>query len=407
MSTLERHQRRRDQGIPTLTLLSGPPASALALWSGWLNGHGRPLVPRTNGDERAGVWDWLTAVDHARSLRTLAEEHLGAAAGEAPGALSARLATKTEHERDVLLQGLEDVLPPGDTRTVSLRLLRMTRPPHASGAAPRALLVGWDLEPLRVLAAVHALVPERQAPALLLSGAQEEAWLSDSVHMAARVCVTLPSLPVALQAPSPAVDAYLRGAESQTRALVREGRVSVEAPSREDVERRIAELDIPTPPASRRALEQLTADGVPDEVLVRYGEAAREVATTEHSPEAVDRARSSAERFLYALLEAMPDTRGLFELNARAGFLLRGRSVEVDFLSRRLRLAIEVDGYHHFRDESGYRRDRRKDLALQRHGYWVLRFLARDVVADLELIRDTLREVIPLRRPTPDEPASH
>jgi very-short-patch-repair endonuclease len=45
-----------------------------------------------------------------------------------------------------------------------------------------------------------------------------------------------------------------------------------------------------------------------------------------------------------------------------------------------------------------YRRDRRKDLALQRHGYLVLRFLAEDVVARFQEIRDTLQEVVAQRR---------
>ena len=70
----------------------------------------------------------------------------------------------------------------------------------------------------------------------------------------------------------------------------------------------------------------------------------------------------------------------------------------MDFLSHRLKVAIEVDGYYHFQDEEAYRRDRRKDLALQRHGYLVLRFLASDVVARLEEIRDTILEVVSFRR---------
>ncbi len=70
----------------------------------------------------------------------------------------------------------------------------------------------------------------------------------------------------------------------------------------------------------------------------------------------------------------------------------------MDLLARRLFIAVEIDGYHHFQDPEVYRRDRRKDLALQRHGYVVLRFLAQDVVARLEEILDTISEVISQRR---------
>jgi very-short-patch-repair endonuclease len=353
------------------------------------------------------VRQWLTVLERTRPLFTLAADFLGATQGMAPGAFSVLLAEKTRYELDLVLLAWEPSLPPGEASTACMLLLRLAQAIHRSGGAPDALLTAWGVEPLRVLAAVHALVPEGLAPALLVSGPAAPPWLAEAARLAAQVCDAVPSLPVALQATPSEVDAYLRDGESQARALVREGRVSLEAPSAREVGLRLESLGFPADRAPSGLLERLAEDGVPDEVLARYGEAARELEAAAHSPEAMDRARSSAERFLYALLEALPDTRGLFELNARAEFHLRGRAVEVDFLSRRLRVAIEVDGYHHFRDEARYRRDRRKDLALQCHDYWVVRFLAQDVVARLEEIRDTLREVVSLRREGPGGSPSH
>ena len=43
-------------------------------------------------------------------------------------------------------------------------------------------------------------------------------------------------------------------------------------------------------------------------------------------------------------------------------------------------LAVEIDGYYHFQDADAYRRDRRKDLELQKRGFLVVRVLAEDVV---------------------------
>ena len=54
-------------------------------------------------------------------------------------------------------------------------------------------------------------------------------------------------------------------------------------------------------------------------------------------------------------------------------------------------------GYYHLNPEQ-YRRDRRKDWLYQRHGYLVLRFLAEDVVDDLEAILNTILDAVALRR---------
>src|SRR5690606_8328573 len=87
---------------------------------------------------------------------------------------------------------------------------------------------------------------------------------------------------------------------------------------------------------------------------------------------ASDRARSAAEALLFAVLERRPRTRGVFVLNATTSFAFGGRACEIDLCARSLRLAIEIDGYFHFVDPSAWRRDRRKDLLLQMHGYTVL-----------------------------------
>jgi very-short-patch-repair endonuclease len=93
-------------------------------------------------------------------------------------------------------------------------------------------------------------------------------------------------------------------------------------------------------------------------------------------------ARSAAEALLFEALEATPATTGRFELNAKLSVFFGPGPAEVDLLDRTGRIAIEVDGYHHFDDPDRYRRDRRKDLALQLHGLLVIRLLADDVLSD-------------------------
>lgn len=135
-----------------------------------------------------------------------------------------------------------------------------------------------------------------------------------------------------------------------------------------------------------------------DEGLVELGTAAPTVATPSRPPPPrtrrsapLQRARSRAEVALFEALEGTPSTAGRFVLNASVTFVFGAQAAEVDLLSRADDLAIEIDGYHHFTDADHYRRDRRKDLLLQAHGYIVLRFLAEDVTRDpAEAVRAVL-----------------
>jgi superfamily II DNA or RNA helicase/very-short-patch-repair endonuclease len=107
--------------------------------------------------------------------------------------------------------------------------------------------------------------------------------------------------------------------------------------------------------------------------------------------EGVNRARSATEAFLYRRLQTLPQTAGRFRLNAELPIPFDGWGrMEVDLLCADLRLAIELDGGHHFVDPEAYRRDRRKDVLLQESGYFVLRFLAEDVGKNLDQVLDAI-----------------
>ncbi|GAB4529509.1 MAG: hypothetical protein Tsb0020_46330 [Haliangiales bacterium] len=107
-----------------------------------------------------------------------------------------------------------------------------------------------------------------------------------------------------------------------------------------------------------------------------------------------DRARSAAERLLARVLDDHPETRGRFELNRTLPIAFGPRDVEIDLLSTSLAIAVEVDGYYHFRDADAYRRDRRKDLLLQRAGLLVVRCLATDVVERLDEVMAAILEAV-------------
>jgi superfamily II DNA or RNA helicase/very-short-patch-repair endonuclease len=103
------------------------------------------------------------------------------------------------------------------------------------------------------------------------------------------------------------------------------------------------------------------------------------------------RARSASEAFLFRRLETLPETKGHFHLNQSLPILFGGSGqMEVDFLCAQAALVVELDGAQHLTDTEAYRRDRRKDELLQRHGYFVLRFLAEDVAKRLDMVLDTI-----------------
>jgi very-short-patch-repair endonuclease len=103
------------------------------------------------------------------------------------------------------------------------------------------------------------------------------------------------------------------------------------------------------------------------------------------------RARSASEAFLFRRLQTLPETRDRFRLNAQLSISFAGQGhMEVDFLCQDAGIVIELDGAQHLADADAYRNDRRKDAALQQHGYFVLRFFAEDTGKRLDEILDAI-----------------
>ena len=105
--------------------------------------------------------------------------------------------------------------------------------------------------------------------------------------------------------------------------------------------------------------------------------------------------RSATELFLFRYLETLPQAQGAFVLNGRLPIPFGPNAyMEIDLLCTRQRIALEIDGDFHFQSRENYRRDRRKDLLLQKAGYLVLRFLAEDVVEKADAVLGTILGVL-------------
>jgi len=249
------------------------------------------------------------------------------------------------------------------------------------------------LHPLgdRLIPLILRLAPAARWPGVLFVAGSSDA-LSAIGQVAVQWAALVPAVPIAV-AVSPAVwDQYLAAApESRTKAILREGEIAVAG-----IEPTWIEWTLNEAGAIASVAATLAAVGA-DAALV--GAAVSLVRATVAPPTSQadeDRARSAAERFLFAFLESLPETAGRFELNAVLDFRFGPRSAEVDLLCRSPRVAIELDGYFHFLAPEGYRRDRAKDWELQRRGYVVLRFLAEDVIPQLEVIRDRITAALTL-----------
>lgn len=125
--------------------------------------------------------------------------------------------------------------------------------------------------------------------------------------------------------------------------------------------------------------------------------------TQTHHPQA----RSASESFLYQRLQSMPTTKDCFQLNALLPIPFDDRgNMEVDFLSSEHQIVIELDGDQHLGDPDSYRRDRRKDILLQEHGYFILRFLTADLGKNLDRVLDAIhRTLAHARKPGSFPPA--
>lgn len=208
-------------------------------------------------------------------------------------------------------------------------------------------------------------------------GDGRDPWLERAAGHALSSASGTPARPIAILVSAPRLAAWLAARHDRLATFVAEGAI-----------------DLPTadPPL---ALEVDAGDDAP-----RHAPGAeRPRARAAPAPDLVAaRLRSAAEAAMLAALEADPTTRGRFQPNQPLSFAFGDRATEVDLLSRGDDIVVEIDGYHHFTDLEHYRRDRRKDLLLQAHGYTVLRFLAEDVMSDARAAVAAVVELMGVRR---------
>lgn len=341
LAPLRRHRRRREQGVPTLTVFTGPPGVAEWAWAHWQRGRNARIITVEKAAEVLPAWldspEVHSALRKALCARVTELERVSGSelvslvAGRSPSQLEA-LVARVAGELDVPCEWVGWALNP-------------------PGVAPAL----WH-EPARAVDRATRLLGS--VPALLVCSAGSATYAREVAELLLSIVEQVPSTELAMTLNAEALGALRASLRQRLFATLTEGLVALQ----------------PRAGSARHAPNS----GVP----------------LEYDEEAF--ARSRQELALHGALERRSLTRGLFRLN---GLLdSPDGALEVDLLCESLRLAVEIDGYHHFRDATAYRRDRRKDVRLQELGYIVVRVLASDVEKELEHVLEWIDRAVQERQ---------
>jgi very-short-patch-repair endonuclease len=316
-------------------------------WTRWQRAQGTTVAIAREAGRDAALRAWLCDGRAQVALRdnilSRAAERLKVSREE----LCARHAAHARSQLDVFVEQLDRATSLGPA------LLRATLGQDAL-ALPDLVCGDFPCGVRMVAPALGA-----RLPALLLNvSASDASSLNEACSTLIALAETLPRAELALATTETEFSAWLTRARPRDVALLHAGMLRL------------------APQADGAALSQAS--------LVTYDEN--------------EFARSRAESTLYRRLEQRPRTQGLFELNTTLPARFGSSNLEVDLLCEDLRVAVEIDGYHHFRDEAAYRRDRSLDIELQGLGYLVVRVLASDVMNEVDFVIGMLDQVVERQR---------
>lgn len=391
---LARQDERRCRGAPVVSVLVGPFGAATAAWRD-VAGKCQRSWRLARWSEECSLWSAVAAaLEEHPGLRGFAVACLANALGEKIETLASRCAGMSAAQLRLLRERCAMVLPHDVVEMCLVELQTVVDESRPKHAPQRDIDSFWAS-----MSIMAPYMPDAAWPAVLAcnGGADCGALPARFAEHSAEIAMATPRLPLGVAITEKQyVDWLANAPESFAKAMLRESAIIFATADADEiykaVQRRVgAEVHV-----SPETIEAVARSGATPELVEQYAKAVN--AKTCDSPDA---ARSEAERFLFGLIDGTPELAGLFEQNGELDIRFGTQPMEVDLLCRELRVAIEVDGYHHFGDLDHYRRDRRKDRLLQKHGYVVLRFAAEEVVSAMSDLLQTIREFVRWRRTTP------
>lgn len=374
---------------------------ARQLWAQWLSEAHRQSAVCVYTSRFALFESWLTVVAQHCDLRSLVIQKIATLVNQPPEQLVAWLANTSDYQIQLFWQRVA----PLTDEALALRSLLDMLPAQALDQPPSGISAGGLKQAdsstvLKGFATVAQLLPPSSVPGILvlLPDDKDKSAITSAFNSLTQLVETVPVIPVGLVLTESRGKVLLHEfPESRAKAMLRSGLIEVPAPAPENLRQWLSKQGMEDDERLQPIFHLAEKHGITTEAL----ETALDLVNPTNQPdtaEADEVYRSQAERFLSQFLEANPSTAGRFKCNARLDITFGNRSMEVDFLDAEARIVIELDGHFHFGSLDSYRRDRRKDRILQQQGFLVLRFLAEDVVRDLEDILDAVDQALASRQ---------
>ena len=239
---------------------------------------------------------------------------------------------------------------------------------------------------------IARLAPSASCPSVLFVAGSADDFLSVG-RVAVKWAIRVPALSIAVAVSSGVWDEYLTPAQdSRTKALLREGELSVPVIDAATVKQTLTEAG-----AVGSAVAAVAATGLMRPSSNWPSPRFEPPPSRRRTKRKTTAAGSPPNDFCSSFWNPARNSRAI-RVERRPRLRVRLRPAEMDLLCRSPRIAIELDGYYHFLTPDDYRRDRTKDWELQRRGFVVLRFLAEEY-PQLEMIRDRILEALHLNPP--------
>jgi len=400
---LERHQIRRLQAVPTISVLAGPVALGVRAFRSWNARRAAFVTQVDDATIEQTIMLWARTLAEQNNLLASAIAWLVQRTTSVESDLRLRLPFMTLQDLDRFweAQKLETNRDSIAALCRCLLSMRVVDPNREIEHAMDRLRADASTDEIHFLVQLASLLGPQRLGAILVATAHPHAgagWVKENIQFLESLVSAVPALPCAIATTAENIQGALdHSPEGRWQALMREGLIEVTSMEASRLRERVLKIGIDAAPLSG-TLERLATIGISQELADHFADAAQSLSRPA-SPAENDKARSASERFLFELLESLPETAGLFALNQRLEFRHGNAAAEADLVAPKLKVVIELDGsYYHLSNLDAYRRDRRKDWLLQQHGYLVLRFLADDVVRHLEEILNTILAALQLRR---------
>lgn len=400
LEVLDRQDQRRRNGLPTISFLAGPIGLGLKQWRDWATARQRPLLVLDTTDPASVEWAIAETILASPALWDQVIHSLECWTGIPAESLASEFDGMTLFD---LQQFWNRVPAAGPSAIAARRLLErkiLAGPFHAREILEPSSdsLANSSTE---MLAGLSSLFDADLLPAMVCLNQPADTfpphWLQQLMPTAAKLAEMIPSLPIAIVSEWETIRAVMSlTLPSRLRSLFEEGLLQTPQVDRKAIENELTSNHLSATKFAE-PLERLCRDGASPEVACAWQEAAVSCEQSCRTGE-MGAARSKAEWFLFLRLESLAETAGKFELNGKLDFRFGNAAAEIDLLGRELKVALEVDGVFHFQNLDSYRRDRRKDWELQRRGFLVLRFLAEDVVEQLDDVLDRILAAVRQRQ---------